>query len=63
MGEGAHLGIMGDQARRLRNLEAVLLDPGIIICEQCNGTGNEFYAMYRKCSKCNGFGVVDAPKE
>lgn len=25
-------------------------------CAHCDGTGNEFYAMYRRCSKCGGTG-------
>lgn len=28
-------------------------------CEWCNGTGNELYAMYRRCPKCGGTGRVD----
>ena len=27
------------------------------LCENCDGTGNELYSMYRKCPKCNGTGI------
>lgn len=28
------------------------------LCEYCGGTGNEFFSMYKACSKCNGKGFL-----
>lgn len=44
-----------DEQRRNDNIDA-----GNILCERCDGTGNEFYSMYCKCLACNGTGI--APK-
>ena len=30
---------------------------GKILCNQCGGTGNEMYSMYRKCPDCDGDGI------
>jgi rubredoxin len=27
------------------------------LCDNCDGTGNEFYSMYRKCPVCGGDGI------
>ncbi len=29
------------------------------ICERCEGTGNELFSMYRKCSDCDGVGAIE----
>lgn len=31
---------------------------GHSLCEHCNGTGNELYAMYRACPECGGDGIT-----
>lgn len=53
MGSGmSHAGIAQDQmTRKLNEKESKPL------CERCKGTGNELYAMYRKCKACGGSGV------
>jgi DnaJ-class molecular chaperone len=28
------------------------------LCKRCDGTGNELFSMYRKCSDCNGTGIA-----
>ncbi len=28
------------------------------LCSRCDGTGNELYSLYRKCSACNGSGLT-----
>lgn len=33
------------------------------LCENCEGTGNQFLSMYSKCSKCNGTGIKIKNKE
>jgi len=30
---------------------------GLDLCERCDGTGNELYSMYKKCSQCSGTGI------
>lgn len=30
---------------------------GHTLCDHCNGTGNELYAMYRACPECGGSGI------
>ncbi len=42
-----------DTARREQNEKA-----GHSLCEHCNGTGNELYAMYRSCRECGGDGIA-----
>ena len=33
-------------------------------CDRCEGTGNELFSMYRRCSACGGTGrFADAPAE
>ena len=32
------------------------------LCTHCEGTGNEFFSMYRKCPKCKGTGIKKARK-
>lgn len=27
------------------------------LCDICDGTGNEFYSMYRQCPMCHGDGI------
>lgn len=31
----------------------------LALCGRCEGTGNELYAMYRKCSDCDGVGAIE----
>jgi len=54
-----HWGIVGDNERRQENVAAVTADSSLMLCDRCNGTGNELYAMYRACTNCGGVGVVD----
>lgn len=28
------------------------------LCDNCDGTGNQFLFMYSKCPKCNGTGIA-----
>lgn len=46
---------VGDQLRRADNLAA-----GHRLCARCDGTGNELYSMWKRCTTCGGSGV-DAP--
>ncbi len=40
------------------------IDKGKTLCKRCEGTGNELFSMYRKCTDCNGTGIVpELPKE
>ena len=66
-----HLGIMGDEVRKAENAKQVAMDPTLMLCDYCDGTGNEFFAIYRACPICGGVkyracpicggvGVVDA---
>jgi len=32
------------------------------LCTYCDGTGNEFYSMYCKCSLCDGKGTTNDDK-
>ena len=59
MNDPTHYGILGDAVLRSQNLDVVALDPSLMLCARCGGTGNEFYAMYRQCPQCGGIGVVD----
>lgn len=47
-----HYGIAGDMFRRDE-----LLALGLELCERCDGTGNELFSMYRRCSDCHGEGT------
>ena len=29
---------------------------GFVLCDECDGTGNEFFSMYHECPKCGGSG-------
>lgn len=43
-----------DAERRNHNI-----DKGHVLCERCDGTGNELYSMYRACTDCGGSGQGD----
>jgi hypothetical protein len=49
-------GVWQDQQVRAANERA-----GWKLCEHCNGTGNELYAMYRAGPKCGGDGRTGEP--
>lgn len=49
LAETGHYGIASDAVVRASIPEAER-------CERCDGTGNEFYAMYHRCPKCGGSG-------
>jgi len=38
----------------LRNLN---IEKGRKLCEKCDGTGNEIFAHYRRCTICGGLGI------
>ena len=40
-----------DYQKRNENIQA-----GYKLCGRCEGTGNELYSMYRKCTVCRGTG-------
>ncbi len=42
-----------DAEKKLGNEQA-----GHTLCEHCEGTGNELYAMYRACPECGGDGIA-----
>ena len=46
-------GLLEDHRRREANKRA-----GHTLCDHCNGTGNELYAMYRFCPACGGDGIA-----
>ncbi len=46
------LHVRTDYFRRNENIEN-----GAVLCENCDGTGNELMSMYHKCPKCEGVGV------
>ena len=46
---GAHQG--GDVLVRNENIAK-----GRTLCKRCEGTGNQLFSMYQKCSECNGKG-------
>ena len=35
------------------------IDDGRELCSKCSGTGNEFYSMWKECSKCNWKGYLE----
>ena len=39
---------------RYSGVDPVIGDPP---CKRCDGTGNELFSMYRRCSDCGGSGV------
>ena len=47
-----------DVRRRNRNIENKKS-----LCKTCEGTGNEFFSMYKKCEKCGGDGIADEIQE
>ena len=52
------IGISGDQQRSWASKRKVAANPDLSLCEWCDGTGNEFYSMYRECPECGGSGTV-----
>lgn len=46
-----------DVYRRNENIDA-----GKSLCSECEGTGNAFISMYKKCVACSGTGVAMAKK-
>lgn len=42
---------IGDYLIKERNEEE-----GRDLCDRCDGTGNELYSMYKKCTDCGGKG-------
>ncbi len=34
------------------------IDKDLNLCSRCEGTGNELYSMYHKCTSCNGSGAT-----
>lgn len=40
----------------MRRAENMAYPP--IVCERCDGTGNELLSMYRQCQACGGRGYV-----
>ena len=45
------LNLAGDELVRFENIKA-----GRELCKRCDGTGNEVFFMYRRCTKCGGKG-------
>ncbi len=45
----------GDFETRNKNIKN-----GKKLCKRCDGTGNEFFSMYKRCTKCFGTGVANA---
>ena len=43
--------MQGDYVKRNNNVKQ-----GKLLCNRCDGTGNELFSMYKKCSECNGEG-------
>lgn len=41
-----------DYQKRNENVEE-----GEILCPKCDGTGNELFSMFRRCSECGGTGI------
>jgi len=48
----------GDYLKRNNNIEN-----GFKLCKRCNGTGNELYSMYRRCTDCGGTGKAKNKKK
>ena len=51
-------GIRNDRARQRDSRKVAAASDHLEICVRCEGSGNEFYAMYKECSVCGGDGVV-----
>jgi DnaJ-class molecular chaperone len=43
-----------DYVRRNKNI-----DDEKTLCGKCEGTGNELYSMYKKCTRCGGKGFME----
>ena len=46
----------GDVQRHNDNVSA-----GRTLCSRCEGTGNELYSMWKKCTDCAGLGYIKEP--
>jgi RecJ-like exonuclease len=46
--------MLGDYITKNKNIKN-----GKDLCNRCDGTGNEFYSMYKKCSACGGTGIFN----
>ena len=55
-----NIGISGDQQRSEANKQKVDANSDLVLCKWCDGTGNEFYSMYRECPECKGRGTTKA---
>lgn len=49
-----HPGVAADELRREDNEAA-----GRELCENCGGTGNEFFLKFKACSECGGTGCAE----
>ncbi len=50
-----------DALHAVQALEDVAGSKGhLILCERCEGTGNELYSMFKVCSNCDGEGSLEA---
>jgi len=47
----SNLNIVNDEKIRFDNIKA-----GRELCKRCDGTGNEVFSMYRRCTECGGRG-------
>jgi len=47
-----------DEARKLKALLDARKHDDLELCERCDGTGNEFFSMYRQCQTCRGIGTT-----
>lgn len=45
---------------RYSGVDPVIGDPP---CKRCDGTGNELFSMYRRCSDCGGTGAAAVREE
>lgn len=46
--------VIADDTKKLNNALAKRQ-----LCDKCDGTGNEFFFMYRRCEKCGGKGFIE----
>jgi len=58
-----HYGIISDNEQSAHNKKIVATSAHLKLCDRCNGTGNEFYAMYRRCYQCKGAGVLERKEQ
>lgn len=49
-----HLGVISDDKKAELNKK----NHPNNLCKKCGSTGNELFAMYKKCSDCNGRGYL-----